>query len=78
MVLVGKMVFSRTDIRWAESLMYEGMVGIRGFKMSSKNAEIFPVSPLYPLTIGLIPGGFLCNFFRKYSLCVRVFSGGVR
>ena len=28
--------------------------------------------------MGLIPNGFLCIFFKKYILDVRVFSGGFR
>ena len=36
------------------------------------------MGPLHPLTMGLIPWGFLCSFFRKYILWVLVGVGGSR
>ena len=50
--------------------MYEGMVGTRGLIMWSKKDETRSVGPLQPLTIGLIPWGFLWIFSRKYVRCV--------
>ena len=44
----------------------------------STDFEICSVILLQLDTIGLIPIGFLCIFFRKYSLDVRGFSGGLQ
>ena len=57
--LAEKVVFFKIDIKWLESLMWEGIFRTKGSKILSRKAEIFSVSPLHPLTIGLIPGGFL-------------------
>ena len=51
----GMGVFSKSEIRWGESFMYEGVVGTRGLIMWSRKAEMRSVGPLQPLTIGLIP-----------------------
>ena len=51
----GMGVFSKSEIRWGESFMYEGVVGTRGLIMWSRKAEMCLVGPLQPLTIGLIP-----------------------
>ena len=32
----------------------------------------------HPLTIGLIPGGFLCNFVKKYMCWVLTLLPGLR
>ena len=42
--------------------MYEGMVSTRGLIMWSRKDETRSVGPLQPLTIGLIPWGFLWSF----------------
>ena len=47
--------------------MYEGMVGTMGFILWSRNDEMRSVGPLQPLTIGLIPWGFLWSFL--HTLC---------
>ena len=44
--------------------------------MWSMNAETRSVGPLQPLTMGLIPGGVLWSFLRKYIRCVLTFSVG--
>ena len=43
--------------------MYEGMVGTRGLIMWSRKDETRSVGPLQPLTIGLIPWGFLWSTY---------------
>ena len=48
-------MFSKSEIRWGESFMYEGVVGTRGLIMWSRKAEMCSVGPLQPLIIGLIP-----------------------
>ena len=58
--------------------MYEGMVGTRGLIMWSRNDGKRSVGPLQPLTIGLIPWGFLWSFLRKYIRCVLTLSVGCR
>ena len=58
--------------------MYEGIVGTSGLIMWSRNDETRSVGPLQPLTIGLIPRGFLCSFLRKYMRCVLTLSVGCR
>ena len=45
--------------------MYEVMVGTRSFIMWSRKDETHSVGPLQPLTIGLIPWGFLWSFLRS-------------
>ena len=44
----------------------------------SANFEICSVILLQLDTIGLMPIGFLCIFFKKYSLDVRGFAGGLQ
>ena len=51
---------------------------IVGFRKWSMKEEIFSVGPLTPLTIGLIPCGFLCIFLRKYILCGQTGMDRVR
>ena len=58
--------------------MYEGMVGTSGLTMWSRNDETRSVGPLQPLTIGLIPWGFLWSFLRKYMHCVLTLFVGYR
>ena len=40
------LVFSKSEIRWGESFMYEGVVGTRGLIMWSRKAEMCSVGPL--------------------------------
>ena len=58
--------------------MYEGMVGTSGLIMWSRKDETRSMGPLQPLTIGLIPWGFLWSFLRKYIGCVLTLSEGCR
>ena len=58
--------------------MYEGMVGISGLTMWSRNDETHSVGPLQPLTIGLIPWVFLWSFLRKYMHCILTLFVGCR
>ena len=52
--LLGIGVFSWSEKRWGESLMYEEMVDTRDFIMWSRNDDTYLVGPLQPLTIGLM------------------------
>ena len=52
------------------------VVSLRVFLRLFRHQELLAVGPLQPETIGLICGGVLCIFFRKYMTCVRVGLGG--
>ena len=67
-----------SSINSLESLMYEGSLVTRGFNHPSKKFDIFSVTAFTLDTIGLIPIGFLCIFFRKYSCDVLKLWGGVQ
>ena len=42
-------MFSKSEIRWGEPFMYEGLVGTRGLIMWSTKAEMHSVGSLQPL-----------------------------
>ena len=56
------------------SLMYEGRLFMYGCSHLSTNWDIFSVMLSQLETMGQIPIGFLCIFFRKYSF--EVLFGG--
>ena len=45
------------------------MLGTKGLIMWSVNAETRSVGPLQPLTMGLIPWGFVEFFEKVHTLC---------
>ena len=51
-------------------LLCDNSTGTSGLIMWSRKDVMHPVGPLQPLTIGLIPWGFLWSFLRKYIRCV--------
>ena len=44
-------MFSKSEIRWGESFMYEGVVGTRGLIMWSRKVEMRSVGPLQPCVV---------------------------
>ena len=55
--------------------MYEGVVGTKGLIMWSRKDETRSVGPLQPLTIGLIPWGFLKLLKKVHTLCSHLVRG---
>ena len=77
-MLLGSGVFSIKFMKSLESFMCDGSCFTYGCSHLSTNCEIFSVMLLQLDTIGLVLIGFLCIFFKKYSLDVRGFSGGLQ
>ena len=74
--LGGHLIDILLSIKSVESLTYEGNVVAIDCKHISTNCEIFSVALAQDETMGLIPGGFLCIFLRKYSLAVFTWARG--
>ena len=72
----GNFSLSIVLIKEVESCMYDGSGFTYGCSQWSTSADMFSVILPQLDTIGLMPGGFLWNFFRKYSLEVLWVSGG--
>ena len=77
-LLAGSGVPSTSLMNSVESFRYEGSFFTNGWSHLSTNCDMGSVILLQLDTIGLMPIGFLCIFFRKYSLDVRDFSGGLQ
>ena len=77
-LLAGSGVVSIRFMKSVESFRYEGSCFTYGWSHVSTNCEIRSVMLLQLDTIGLMPIGFLCIFFKKYSLDVRGLSGGLQ
>ena len=75
-LFVGIFVFEMSSTKLLVSLMKDSSFTI-GCSQWSTNFEMFSVMLLTLETIGLIPMGFLCIFFRKYSLAVLCDCGGL-
>lgn len=76
--LFGNIKVSIKLIKSVESFKYEGSFFTYGWSHLSTNCEIGSVILLQLDTMGLIPIGVLCIFFRKYNLDVRVVLGGLQ
>ena len=74
--VVGSLSVSITNS--VESFRCEGSFFTCGCSHLSTNCEIGSVMLLQLDTMGLIPIGFLCIFFRKYNLGVRGLFGGLQ
>ena len=73
---LSKVVDSIRLMKSVVSLIKDGSAFMIGCNQMSTNWEIFSVILLTLETIGLIPIGFLCIFFRKYNWDVLCFLGG--
>ena len=72
----GNFSLSIVLIKEIESCMYDGSCFTYGCSQWSINADMFSVMLPQLDSIGLMPGGFLWIFFKKYSLDVLWVSGG--
>ena len=72
----GNFSLSIVLIKEVESCMYDGSCFTYGCSQWSINADMFSVILPQLDTIGLMPGGFLWIFFKKYSLDVLWVSAG--